>query len=187
MNVLVAYASRHGATAGIAERIGERLRSAGLTVDVRPVKEVRDVKPYDAVVVGAAAYMFHWLKDATGFVKRNRAALAERPTWLFSSGPIGTDRIDKDGKDVVEASNPKEFPELIATIRPRGSEIFFGAWDPDAPPVGMAERLFQLMPVPKESLPAGDFRDWPAIEAWADGIAASLGATPTTPVGTAVG
>jgi menaquinone-dependent protoporphyrinogen oxidase len=187
MYVLVAYASRHGATAGIAERVGERLRSAGLTVDVRPVREVRDVKPYDAFVVGGAAYMFHWLKDASAFVKRHRAVLAERPTWLFSSGPIGTDRIDKDGKDVIEASVPKEFPELTAAVRPRGTEIFFGAWDPDAPPVGMAERLFQLMPVSKESLPAGDFRDWPAIEAWADGIAAALGAASPTPVGAARG
>ena len=65
MNVLVAYASRHGATAGIAERIAAGLRSAGLQTDVKPVTDVRDVSAYDAFVIGGAAYMFHWLKDAT--------------------------------------------------------------------------------------------------------------------------
>jgi len=87
MLTLVTYASRHGSTRGIAERIAERLRAHGLDADVRPAAEVRDASRYEAFVVGAAAYMFHWLKDATTFVKRNRALLAERPTWLFSSGP----------------------------------------------------------------------------------------------------
>jgi len=98
MSVLVAYASRHGSTRGIAERIAERLRVDGLDVDVRPVAGVDDVSAYDAFVVGAAVYMFHWLKDATSFVQRNREFLAARPTWLFSSGPIGTDLVDKDGR-----------------------------------------------------------------------------------------
>ena len=35
MRVLVAHASRHGSTAGIAEHIGAMLESAGLSVDVR--------------------------------------------------------------------------------------------------------------------------------------------------------
>jgi menaquinone-dependent protoporphyrinogen oxidase len=30
------------------------------------------------------------------------------------------------------------------------------------------------MPAIREALPAGDFRDWPAIEAWADGIGRQL-------------
>ncbi len=90
MPVLVAYASKHGATAGIAERIAERLRAAGLEAEARPVKAVRDVAAYDAFVIGAAAYMFHWMKEATAFVRRHRTLLATRPVWLFSSGPLGS-------------------------------------------------------------------------------------------------
>ena len=61
MRVLVAYATRHGATAGIAERVAAALTAAGLSAEARPVEDVRDVEPYDAVVLGGAAYMFHWL------------------------------------------------------------------------------------------------------------------------------
>jgi menaquinone-dependent protoporphyrinogen oxidase len=178
MRVLVAYATRHGSTRGIAERIAARLTADGLDAEARPVAEVRDVAPYDAVVVGGAAYMFHWLKDATSFAKRHRAVLAERPVWLFSSGPLGTDPVDEDGRDVLETTVPKEFAELETVVRPRGTTVFFGAWDPAAPPIGLAERAMRLMPAARDALPAGDFRDWTAIDAWADGIAAELGAAP---------
>jgi menaquinone-dependent protoporphyrinogen oxidase len=177
MKVLVAWASRHGSTQGIAERIAERLAADGLDAEARPVTDVRDVAAYDAVVVGSAAYMFHWLKEASAFVRRHRADLALRPTWLFSSGPIGTDLVDAKGRDVMETSIPKELPELARLVGARGTRIFFGAWDPTAPPVGMAERLMRFVPASAE-LPAGDFRDWPAIEAWADEIATELRAVP---------
>jgi menaquinone-dependent protoporphyrinogen oxidase len=178
MHVLVAYATRHGATRGIAERIAERLRADGLDAEARPAADVRDAARYDAFVVGGAAYMFHWLKDATTFVDKNQALLAERPTWLFSSGPVGTDTVDKQGRDVLETTVPKEFAGLRDAIHPRGERIFFGAMDPAAKPIGMAEHAMSLMPAAKNALPKGDFRDWPAIDAWADRIAAEL--VPTT-------
>jgi len=177
MSILVAYASRHGSTRGIAERIAERLRADGLAADALPASEVRDATPYDAFVVGGAAYMFHWLKDATAFVERNRALLATRPTWLFSSGPIGTDIVDKKGRDVLETTVPKEFPGLREAVHPRDAKVFFGAIDPGAKPVGLAERFMALVPAARDALPKGDFRDWPAIDAWADRIASELGAT----------
>jgi menaquinone-dependent protoporphyrinogen oxidase len=173
MRILVAYASRHGATAGIAERIAADLRDAGLLAEARSVDAIRDVSPYDAFVIGGSAYMFHWLKEATGFVKRHRATLAERPVWLFSSGPLGTDLVDEQGRDIFEATRPKEFDELEALVGPRDERVFFGAWDPTAPPEGLMERFIRLLPAAPE-VPAGDFRDWPAIDAWAAGIAAEL-------------
>jgi menaquinone-dependent protoporphyrinogen oxidase len=178
MPVLVAYASRHGATQGIAERIADRLRAAGLAAEARRVSDVRDVSGYDAFVIGSAAYMFHWLKEAREFVNRHRAVLAARPVWLFSSGPVGTDTMDKEGRDVLVVNEPKEFDELRGMLHPQGVRVFFGAWDPTARPAGLMERLVLRMPAVREALPTGDFRDWPAIEAWADSIAAELGAAP---------
>jgi len=174
MTVLVAYASRHGATAGIAERIADGLQAAGHTVDVRPIDDVRDVTGYDAFVIGGAAYMFHWLKDATAFAKRHRAVLSKHPVWLFSSGPLGTDLVDEEGRDVLETTRPKEFEELQTLLHPRGEKVFFGAWDPDAPAIGMGERLMRLMPKAKAAMPVGDFRDWEAIDAWARQVAAEI-------------
>jgi menaquinone-dependent protoporphyrinogen oxidase len=171
--VLVAYASRHGATAGIAERIAAGLQTHGLTAGARPVDEVGEVERYDAFVIGSAAYLFHWLKDATRFVKRHRALLATRPVWLFSSGPLGTDRIDAQGDDVLEVTRPKEFDELAALVHPRGLQVFFGAWDPNVPKVGVTEQLVRRLPAAADT-PAGDFRDWAAIDAWSAEIAREL-------------
>lgn len=178
MKILVAYASRHGATGGIAERIARTLEQSGLDVTLEAVDKVRSVDAYDAFVVGSAAYMGGWLGPATTFVRRHRDRLASRPVWLFSSGPIGTEQVDAKGRDQLEASRPKEFAEFAESIRPRDEQVFFGAYSPDAAPVGLAEgfmaRFTRLVPAVREALPAGDFRDWPAIEAWARGIARSL-------------
>jgi menaquinone-dependent protoporphyrinogen oxidase len=173
MKVLVAYASRHGATAGIADRIAVGLQAHGLPAEARPVAEVGEVERYDAFVIGSAAYLFHWLKDATRFVKRHRALFATRPVWLFSSGPLGTDRIDEQGDDVLEATRPREFDELAALVHPRGLQVFFGAWDPNAPKVGLTEQLVRRLPAAAET-PAGDFRDWAAIDVWSAEIAREL-------------
>lgn len=175
MTVLVAYASRHGATQGIAERIADRLRHNGIKAEAVPAAEVRDATAYDAFVIGSAAYMFHWLGDATRFVKRHRATLAARPVWLFSSGPVGTDTVDAKGRDILVATEPKEFAGYRAALHPRDEQVFFGAFDLDAPPIGIAERFARHLPaVAKEAMPTGDFRDWAAIDAWADRIAAEL-------------
>lgn len=174
MNILVAYATRHGSTAGIAERIAATLTAAGLPAEARPVGEVDGVDQYDAVIIGAAAYMYHWLKDATSFARHHRKELRERPVWLFSSGPLGTDLVDKEGRDVLKTGRPKEFDELTDLLQTRGEQVFFGAWDPDAPPIGLAERMMQHLPGAKDAMPAGDFRDWSAIDAWATQIATGL-------------
>ena len=174
MKVLVAYTSRHGSTAGIAERIAARINEGGLEAEARPVAEVQDVDPYEAVVLGSAAYMVHWLKEATTFARRHRRELQAKRVWLFSSGPLGNDAVDRDGGDILKSGRPKEFAELQELLQPSGDQVFFGAWDPDSPPVGIAERLIRLAPASKDALPAGDFRDWDAIDAWADGVVADL-------------
>jgi menaquinone-dependent protoporphyrinogen oxidase len=174
VSVLVAYATRHGSTRGIAERIAQRLGAAGLQVETHPVEEVRDVRSYDAVVLGCALYMFHWLKQGAAFARRNRADLASRPLWLFSSGPTGDDKVDKQGRDVLEVSGPREIERLRATLHPRDHRVFFGAWDRSYEPIGFAERFVSLMPAARNAIPSGDWRDWPLIDAWADGIAAEL-------------
>jgi menaquinone-dependent protoporphyrinogen oxidase len=184
MKVLVAYATRHGSTRGIAERIGATLSAEGLAVTVKSVEDAWKLTGYDAFVIGSAAYMGGWLNQAAAFVRRNRSVLAERPVWLFSSGPIGPDKVDKQGRDVLVASEPREFTEFATTIHPRGKRVFFGALDADAEPIGLAERMAhgftRLAPAVREAMPFGDFRDWPAIDDWARSLARELQQVPVT-------
>lgn len=178
MNVLVTYASKHGATKGIAERIATTLRRTGLEVTLLPVEDADPIAEYGAIVIGSAAYMGGWMGEATAFVRHHRDVLAFRPVWLFSSGPVGSERLDAKGRDQLVAARPKEFEEFARTIQPRGEQVFFGAYDPDAEAVGAAEglmaRFMRLVPAVRNVLPAGDFRDWAAIDAWAEGIAQEL-------------
>lgn len=178
MKILVAYASRHGATKGIAERIARSLERAEIGVTLEPVDRAEGLDQFDGFVIGSAAYMGGWLDEATTFVRSHRELLASHPVWLFSSGPIGCEPLDSQGRDQLTVAKPKEFAEFARTIHPRAEQVFFGAYDPDAPPAGFAEglmaRFMRIAPVVRDAMPAGDFRDWAAIEAWADGIAREL-------------
>jgi menaquinone-dependent protoporphyrinogen oxidase len=178
MRILIAYATRHGSTRGIAERVAAVLAESGFDITLREVGDVDSLDHYDAFVIGSAAYMGGWLGEATTFVREHRDELAGQPVWLFSSGPIGDEPLDAKGRDQLVTARPKEFAEFARELEPRDERVFFGAWDPEAPPVGLAEglmaRFARFLPATKEALPAGDFRDWPAIEGWARGIAAEL-------------
>jgi menaquinone-dependent protoporphyrinogen oxidase len=181
-HVIVVYASRHGATREIAQRVAAVLADRGCHASVIQAQEAPDPASADAVILGSAAYMGKWLDEATTYLRTHRKALRARPTWLFSSGPVGTDLVDKQGHDVLDP--PAFLVELAESIGARGTKVFFGRWDPDDTPASVAERLFRMLPISKELLPIGDYRDWTAIEEWAAGIAGELvGETGALPVG----
>jgi menaquinone-dependent protoporphyrinogen oxidase len=105
LKVLVSAASAHGSTAEIASAIGEVLTKHGLRATVIPPAEVGSVADYDAVILGSAVYTGHWLAAAKDLVARSRDALAGRPVWLFSSGPVGDPSrklVQSMGKDPAD-------------------------------------------------------------------------------------
>lgn len=189
--VQVVFASRHGGTRGIADRIAEVLRAEGVDAVVANAADWPDTGGFDAHVVGSGVYIGSWLKEGTEFLERNRSTLAQHPVWLFSSGPLPGSSKETDATDPLEnALGPTDGPgsggrrkiEALATaIRARDHRVFRGAYDPNDPPKSIPERLVRLMPASKEMLPAGDFREWDAIEAWAREIAEAL--VPTVVVG----
>jgi menaquinone-dependent protoporphyrinogen oxidase len=172
MSVLVGYASKHGATGEIAERIAEILTLAGRHAEARRVQQAGDLGGYEGFVVGSAAYSTHWLKDATAFVMSNRDLLAHRPVWLFSTGPLGTDATDAKGVDLRTTAEPKEIPGFREAIHPRDHHVFFGALDPGR--LTFAEKTLRKLPAARAMMPEGDFRDWTEIEVWARNIAEVL-------------
>ena len=70
-SVLVAYASKRGSTAEIAEAIAEALRQSGVSVDCIEAGKVGSVEPYDAVVLGSAVYIKRWRGDAFASTTRS--------------------------------------------------------------------------------------------------------------------
>jgi len=86
--ILVAYTTRNGSTQEVAEAVATTLREHGLEVDIQPMRQVRTLADYQAVVLGAPLYMFRWHKDALRFLSRHREALTERPVAIFALGPF---------------------------------------------------------------------------------------------------
>jgi menaquinone-dependent protoporphyrinogen oxidase len=163
--ILVAYASKYGSTQEIAKRIGIVLQGAGFSVDLHPVEEAQDLRSYSAVIVGSAVYGGQWRKEAAEFLAANQQVLAERPVWLFSSGPTG------EG-DPAEIMKGWRFPETLQPIADRiqaqDIAFFHGVLDPKK--LNLAEKLI----VKGIKAPLGDFRDWDRIEQWAEEIARAL-------------
>jgi menaquinone-dependent protoporphyrinogen oxidase len=163
--VLVAYATKYGATAEIAEKIGEVLRQAGLDADVREVTQVSNLSAYEAVVLGSAVYIGQWRKEAARFLRDNEAELARKPVWLFSIGPTGKG-------DPVELTQGWRFPgklqPIADRIHPRDVALFHGESDPEK--LNFIEKWM----LKNVKAPVGDFRDWEAITAWAGTIAEEL-------------
>jgi menaquinone-dependent protoporphyrinogen oxidase len=158
--VLVAYGSKHGSTAEIAERIGATLRESGLEVDVRRASDVGGMEGYDAIVLGSAVYALRWRRDAHKLLRRLFRGGGD--VWLFSSGWIG-----KPPADLSKLVSPG-IRRAAARIGARDHAIFGGRYPLE--PSNFIERAMV------EKAPEGerDSRDWDAIETWARGIASTL-------------
>jgi menaquinone-dependent protoporphyrinogen oxidase len=159
LRVLVAHGSRHGSTAEIAEWVGTALGQEGLSVDVRPAAEVSDVEPYDAVVVGGALYAMRWHPAARRFIRQHRRALAVRPVWLFSSGPLDRSAEERDIPPV------RGVRRASARVGARGHATFGGRLTTETPGF-IAQAMAKKV--------AGDYRSLDQINAWARDIASLL-------------
>jgi menaquinone-dependent protoporphyrinogen oxidase len=163
MTVLVAYASRHGATEEIAHALGEVLQAQGVEVEVKRMEDVDTVLPYDAFILGSAIYIGSWLRTARQFVDEHCEVLALRPTWLFSSGPIGS-------PPQPAATGSFDDTDLIQRTSAREHRIFGGRLEKSR--LGLTERAI----TGALHVPGGDYREWAAVAAWATAVARVLSA-----------
>ena len=138
--ILVAYATRAGSTAEVAQAIAEvlRTRSVGEIVDVIPVTEVTDLSPYRAVIVGSAVRYGKWLPEAVDFVASHQPALVKIPTAFFLvSGFLKNDTSEMRAK--VSA-----FLDPVRKIMQPGKEALFAG-----------------------KTGKGDWRNWDQVRDWA--------------------
>jgi len=168
MTILVAYASKRGSTAEIAETVAATLRREGLGVCLEKAEEVQSLEPYDAVVLGSAVYMKRWRGDARHFLKKHRKALKQTPFWVFSSGPVGD-----PAKGNPEWAEPPKIIEKVEELGGREHVVFGGCLPAD--PQGFVEKAM-VEGIPREFR---DRRDWAEIRGWAKAIAGALVAVPS--------
>ncbi len=168
--ILVTYATRNGATAGVAEAIGKTLAEGGVLVDVMPVQKVTDLAPYDAVVVGSAIHAAHWLPEVMDWVRAHRAELARKPFAAFQVC-------------MTLAMRKGDYRDYVATwmqpvrdvVRPLSEGFFAGVLDVSKVPT-LGDRIKFRISVLLGVWTEGDHRDWAAIRAWAEGLRPVLAA-----------
>jgi len=166
ITVLVTYATKNHSTAEIADVIGAVLElNQNLNVDVRSVDSVEHIALYDAVVLGSAVYAGQWQSPAADFLKQHAVELADRPVWLFSSGPTG----DGNPQTLMKGWNfPLGLKIIAEQIKPRDIAFFHGKLD------ASKMNFFERSAVKLVGAPVGDFRDWDMIRTWATRISDAL-------------
>ena len=160
--ILVAYASRGGSTAGVAEAIGQTLAAGGAEVDVRSMTEIDDVTAYQALVAGSAIQAHEWLPEAMQFLRRHRAPLAQKPFAAFLVCMTMTMRDPRAREFVASWLEP-----VRALVKPVSEGFFAGALDLRKVP-SFSDRLKFRLSVLLGVWSEGDHRDWDAIRSWAE-------------------
>lgn len=169
MDVLVTAASKHGATREIAEEVARVLDEHGVTTELLDIDDVTDLSGYDAYIVGSGIYLGNWLKNARRFLEDHAAELAQRPTWLFASGSVVGEPPLADDPNALRAGLAER---LVETTHAREHKLFAGQLDTSK--LGLLERAA----VRGAHASDGDYRDWDAIDRWAEEIAGELMRSP---------
>ena len=164
--ILVAYASKCGSTGEVAEAVAQVLAKSGAVVDVRRVQDVRNIEGYSAVVIGSAARMQKLLPEAVRFAEKHRKALQNVKTAYFSVGIGMKEDTTKSREETAVYLQP-----LCQVRAPSASLGMFGG----KIDVSKLEGLYRLaFSFAKDAMPEGDWRNWDAINAWAEDTAKAI-------------
>ncbi|MGH1488929.1 MAG: flavodoxin domain-containing protein [Acidimicrobiales bacterium] len=161
IRVAVIPTSKYGGTAEIGQAVAETLRARGIEVDISQPEDLFDLSPYAAYIIGSGLYMGRWIDRAAEFVDEYHEALSKKPTWLFSSGPLGPARPQSP-------VNPDLVDHLMNTSGARDHRLFSGRLEVDK--LSRTERFIAKWVGATD----GDYREWAEIEAWCNSIADEL-------------
>ncbi len=160
--ILITYASRSGATAGVAEAIAKMLAECGEYVELRPMTEVTDITPYRAVVAGSAIQGQKWLPEAMRFLQTHQAELRRRPFAAF----LTCITLSMKGSEQYRDGVSSWMAPVRALVPPVSEGLFAGALNFGKMPFNL-NTLMMRIPVLLGMWKVGDHRDWDVIRAWA--------------------
>ena len=164
-DILVTYASKHGSTAEIAEKIHEIMTDKELLCDLQAVENITSISDYTTIVLGSAVYMGQWRKSTVKFLKKHAEELSTKKVWLFSTGPTG----EGDPVELLKGwKYPDALKDTVDKIHPREIMVFHGALDETK------LNTFEKMTIKMVKAPVGDFRDWKSVEQWANKISGKI-------------
>ena len=159
--VLVAYASRAGATAEVAEEVGKVLAAEGLMVDVLPVQKVVSLEPYGALVLGSAARIGRLIPETMRFARKFSKQVKALKVVYFVSCLTMYKQTPEARTTVMGYLKP-----LVKMKEPLDIGLFGGAMVPEKIP-GFWSKVMK-------NAERGDYRDWDLIREWAKGVAEKL-------------
>ena len=183
--VLITYATQSGSTAELAEFMGRELTRSGAQVEVKPIHDVKDIKSYDAVVVGGPMLM-GWHADAVKFLKENQQTLQDKQVACFASALSLTKASDSEPfplkvfQDPSLAKSPvnpgrlsfkEKFSALSNYIAPmltaaplvKPESVAFFAGKLDLSTLNIFSRLFVQFIIGAKP---GDYRNWDSVRTW---------------------
>jgi menaquinone-dependent protoporphyrinogen oxidase len=155
MSILVAYATRSGATRTLAETIASTVEEEGEEATLADVAEGPDPTEFDAVVLGSAVRIESFEKSAVAWARDHLTVLAARPFAVFSCSGSASDPAKGGRQKATDA-----FLDGLG-FAPAAVKNFPG-WV-----------LLEKIPLHERVLltslrtPTGDFRDLPAVADWA--------------------
>ncbi|WP_292365790.1 MULTISPECIES: flavodoxin domain-containing protein [unclassified Methanoculleus] len=161
--ILVAYATRYGSTAEVAEAIGDELRKSGVEVDVRPVDEVRDLSLYRAAVIGSPIYMGKWLPEPQVFIEKNQQYLRTIPVAYFAVGLT----VAEGGGEILRKAEASMDPVRML-VNPVDVGVFPGKLVSGN--LSFTDRTIIKLIRAK----TGDFRDWESVCSWAGAVRSKI-------------
>lgn len=159
--VLVAYASRAGATAEVAEEVSKTLAAEGLMVDVLPVQKVESLEAYSALVLGSAARIGKLVPETMRFARKfSRQIKGIKVAYFVSCLTMFKDTPE------TRATVTGYLKSLVKLKEPLDIGLFGGAMIPEKIP-GFWSKVMK-------NAERGDYRDWDKIREWARGVAQKL-------------
>jgi menaquinone-dependent protoporphyrinogen oxidase len=151
--ILIAYGTKSGSTAEVAQAVAEEMQNGGAQVDVQPVEDVKSITGYNGVVVGTAVRMFHILGKTRRFLKRYKKDLKEVPVAYF----LVCLTMGEETPENVEKAKGYAKP-MLDVKQPLSLGLFGGCID--------HEKMTDFFGKSMRSVPEQDHRDWDKIRDW---------------------